>query len=227
MLPVPISAATLRNRLLRNYFVGTGSALAGGALLFTFGLDLTREQAALLLLLLGPLAFVPTIVLDVWRIGREMRPIAVALNRLPDADYGRAVVRALNLPYYTGQRIVLLHLPSFLGSITVLVFIANNFFNFGLDLIQYINLLLIAVLVSTSHGVFEYFAADSTIRPVLPWLWEQAGSLSMQDRRRVVGLGMRRKLLLLSLFAVFAPLVILGSTTLVRARDLLVRVGLA
>ncbi|MGQ0600747.1 MAG: adenylate/guanylate cyclase domain-containing protein, partial [Anaerolineales bacterium] len=73
----------------------------------------------------------------------------------------------------------------------------------------------------------EYFAADSTIRPVLPWLWEQAGSLSMQDRQRVVGLGMRRKLLLLSLFAVFAPLVILGSTTLVRARDLLVRVGLA
>ena len=223
----PLSATALRNRLLRNYFIGTGSALAGGALLFTFGLDLTREQAALLFLVLGPLAFVPTIALDVWRIGREVRPIAAALNRAPDADYGRAVVRALNLPYYTGQRIVFLHLPAFLVSITLLVFIANAYFDFGLSANQYINLLLIAVLVSTSHGVFEYFAADNTIRTVLPWLWEQVEMLSPEARQRVVGMGMRRKLLLLSTFAVFAPLVILGTTTLVRTRDLLVRVGLA
>jgi len=227
MTAPPLTAATLRNRLLRNYFIGAGSALAGGALLFTFGLDLTREQAALLFLILGPLAFVPTIALDVWRIGREMRPIAAALNRAPDADYGRAVVRALNLPYYTGQRIMLLHLPSFLASITLLVVIANTFFNFGLSLNQYINLLLIAVLVSTSHGVFEYFSADNTIRPVLAWLWAQIDTLSLPERGQVVGLGMRRKLLLLSLFAVFAPLVILGTTTLVRARDLLVNIGLA
>lgn len=225
MSDAPTSARTLRNHLLRNYFVGTGSALAVGALLFTFGLDLTLSQAALLFLGLGPLAFVPTIMLDVWRIGREVRPIAAALNRTPDADYSAAVVRALNLPYYTGRRIMLLHLPSFLVSITLLVLLANNTVAFGLSLNQYINLLLIAILVSTSHGVFEYFAADATIRPLLPWLWEQAGPLSHSERRRVTGLGMRRKLLLLSVFAVFAPLIILGLTTLVRARELLVTVG--
>lgn len=223
----PLSATQLHRRLLRNYIVGTVLALAAGGLLFAFGLDLTAQQTLILFFVLAPLAFVPTIVLDVWQIGVEIRPIQAVLQAAPQANAAAAVVRALNLPYITGRRIALLHLPTFLGSITALVLAANTFFGYGLTVSQYLNLLLIAILVSTSHALFEYFGADWVIHPLLPWLWQAASDLPPEARRRVVGLGMQRKLLLVSLFAVFAPLVILGTTTLVRARDLLINVGLA
>ncbi len=226
-IPPPASAASLHRRLIRNYIAGTLFALAAGGLLFAFGLDLTQRQTIILFFVLVPLAFVPTIALDLWRIGREIQPVKAALAGAADADYAEALVRALNLPYLTGRRIVLLHLPVFLASITALVALANGLAQFGLTPTQYFNLLLIAVLVSFSHALFEYFGADGMLHPVLAWLWRRAGELPAPARRRIVALGMQRKLLLVSLFAVFAPLVILGLTTLTRARDLLGRVGLA
>ncbi|MDW8327210.1 MAG: adenylate/guanylate cyclase domain-containing protein [Anaerolineales bacterium] len=226
-LPPPISAVSFRRRLIRNYLAGTLFALTAGALLFTFGLDLTPRQTALLFFILVPLAFVPTISLDVWRIGREAQPVTLALAGAAEADKVEALVRALNLPFLTGRRIVLLHLPVFLVTITLLVALANALVQFGLTPTQYFNLLLIAVLVSFSHALFEYFGADRLLRPVTAWLWQRAGKLPAPARRHIIELGMQRKLLLVSLFSVFAPLAILGLTTLTRARDLLGQVGLA
>jgi len=223
----PLSAEALHRRLLRNYFLGTLFALLAGALLFTFGLNLTLTQTLILFFVLVPLAFVPTILLDVWQIQREIRVIQAALRRAPEADFGAAIIQALNLPYITGRRIILFHLPTFLVSITLLVILANTFFNYALPLPTYFNLALIAILVSTSHGLFEYFGADYAVHPVLPWLWEMAGTLRSARHHKIIGLGMRRKLLIVSVFAVFAPLLILGLTTLVRARELLINIGLA
>jgi class 3 adenylate cyclase len=225
--PPPVSAASLQRRLIRNYIAGTLFALVAGGLLFAFGLDLSQRQTVILFFALAPLAFVPTIALDLWRIGREAEPVRAVLAGEARADYAEALVRALNLPYLTGRRIALLHLPVFLASITLLVAVADWLVQFGLTPTQYFNLLLIAVLVSSSHALFEYFGADRLIHPVIPWLWQRAGELPPAGRQRIVSLSMQRKLLLVSLFAVFAPLVILGLTSLARARELLGRVGLA
>jgi class 3 adenylate cyclase len=223
--PPPLTAEVLHRRLLRNYFIGTVFALSAGGLLFAFGLNLTQDQTLTLFFVLVPLAFVPTIALDVWQIQREIRVIQAALRRTSAADYQAAVIQALNLPYITGRRIILFHLPTFLISITLLVILANAFFDYQLSLLTYFNLALIAILVSTSHGLFEYFGADYAVHPVLPWLWQAAGNLRSARHHKIIGLGMRRKLLIVSVFAVFAPLLILGLTTLVRARELLISIG--
>ncbi len=223
----PLSASALQRRLRRNYIVGTGLALAAGALLFAFGLDLTPAQTLTLFFGLVPLAFVPTIALDVRVLNQHLAPILAALAGDPAASPAAAVVQALNLSYLTGRRVLTIHLPLFLGAITALVLAANSFFAFGLRLSQYINLALIAILVSTGHALFEYFAAQSAVRPILPWLWQTAGPLPPAQRSRLIAMGMRRKLLLVSLFAVLAPLAILGVTTLVRAQETLTSVGRA
>lgn len=223
--PAPLSRARLHRRLLRNYILGVCLTLASGALLFTFGLDLSLRQALLLFLLLGPLAFVPTIAVDVWMLNRHVAPIEAALASAPGVNYHEALIQALNLPYRTGRRIVLVHFPTFYVSITALVLIANAALQFDLTFAQYINLSLIALLVAGGHAIFEYFAADWALRPVTRWLWQAVGELSADERQRIIRLGMQRKLVLISVFAVFAPLTILGVTTLVRAHSLLTELG--
>ncbi len=220
--PPPISPVALHNRLNRTYMIATAAALATGALLFFFGLDLTTRQAWLLFLVIAPLALLPTVITDLYVLNRHIRPIKAALR--PDVErdtVARAVVQALNLPWLTARRLIFVHFPIVFVAISLIAWAANVGLDFGLNWNQYIILSLIAVLLSAGHALFEYFLTDHAIRSVIPWLWQTAGELKPDERRRITSLGMRRKLLSVSVFAVLTPLIFLGVTTLVRVNELL------
>jgi len=227
-----LSARWLHRRLISIYIIGATMASVAIAVLFLFGLDLTTRQmliaAGLIPLAIVPFALVPMLLLDVLTINAHFRPIGAFLRGLPQEpkpDVAAALVQALNLPALTAGRIMLVHFP--VGSVlTILVLLlANQYLSLGLQAGQVYIAWLACLLGSTGHAIFEYFAVAGTIRPVIRTLWPYCAGLTSEERRRIVPISMRRKLLYVSACAVFIPLLVLGFTVLIKVNRMLVDLG--
>jgi adenylate cyclase len=85
---------------------------------------------------------------------------------------------------------------------------------------------LAAALVATGHAIFEYFAVATAMRQVIRLIWSYCDDLTPEERHRIIPVGMRRKLLFVSIFVVFMPLVVLGYTVLLKVNHLLAGLGI-
>jgi hypothetical protein len=223
-----LSARTLYRRLITIYIVAATMAVAIGTVLYIFGLDLTPRQIPILAGV-SALACIPMFLSDVLVINIHFRPIGAFLRALPGrsaaAAAAAALVQTLNLPVLTASRVMLVHAPSFAVSFTLFALVANHYLGLDLQVPQFFIAWLATVFVATGHAILEYFAVAVTIRPVVRLIWSHCGELTPKQRRRIIPVGLRRKLFFVSAFVVFIPLLILGFTVLVKVNALLVDLG--
>ncbi len=224
-----LTERALHRRLISAYLIASSIAVVGGAVLYGFGLDLTPRQIRIGLGLIAPLAFVPMVLADVLTIRFHVRPITAFLRALADhpapAVVKAALVRAINLPVLTAMRIMLVHFPTAAGAITILMLILNRSMALGLEAGQMVMLWLLTLLVGTGHAILEYFMVTEAIRPVIRLIWAHAGELTPDVRRRLIPVGTRHTLGIVSVFVVFIPLLVLGYTLMVKVNNVLFGLG--
>ncbi|MGH7321208.1 MAG: response regulator [Candidatus Rokuibacteriota bacterium] len=225
----PLTEPALHHRLISAYLIASSIAVVGGAVLYGFGLDLTPRQIRIGLGLIAPLAFVPMVLADVLTIRFHVRPIGAFLRALsdrpPPAVATDALVRAINLPVLTAMRIMLVHFPTTAGAITILMLVLNRYMALGLEAGQMVMLWLLTLLVGTGHAILEYFMVTEAIRPFIRLIWAHAGELTPDVRRRLIPVGMRHTLGIVSVFVVFIPLLVLGYTLMVKVNNVLFGLG--
>lgn len=136
-LPPPgDSAGALHWRLIWLYVAGSVAAVVVTFALVLIGLEFTVRQWLLLLALAAvvvPIYMAP----DIYVIGRHYRPIGEALRALGEGrtpssrQASEAIVRALNLPFYSFVRVTFLHGPAATGLLVAAMVINNVFFGAG------------------------------------------------------------------------------------------------
>src|SRR5688572_1445855 len=108
------SAARLRYYLVWTYVIGSAAAVAVTFLLIGLGLEFTFWQWVHFLVIASFVIRLYTIP-DVYLIARHIRPISSVLaivdrGERPDPyAVSRAIVRALNLPYFSFLRVTFFH----------------------------------------------------------------------------------------------------------------------
>jgi len=162
----------LEDKAIRIYRVASSVAVIEAFFLFTFGLDLTTTQIQVFFLY-GLPAVVLMYFLDLWFIGRYVRPIQTTLTALdaghevtPPRAY-HAWVQALNLPTLTLLRVLMIHAPSVLLPLTLLCLLANQTAGLGLAWWQFIVLWLFWPISAAPHAIVEYFLIDRVVQPLL------------------------------------------------------------
>ena len=138
-----------------------------------------------------------------------------------------ALVRARNFQLLSAKRILLYQAPAFAAGFTLLTLFANLFLGLGIELWQLLIALLVSVMVGTGHAIFEYYAVFNPLLPVIKLAQEQCGELSAEQQQRIIPISMKRKLLFVSSLVVLPPMVILGTTMLIRIRHELSIAGLS
>jgi len=207
------SARALFWHLFWIYQGGCTVAIAVSMLLVLLGLELTAHQW-MILLALTPVAVAIYNVSDVLLIGHQVRPIQKAL-RLLDAGGARseeilapALVRALNLPFYSFMRVTFLHGPMVSVLIAVLLAAANPLLGAGFDLWQILAFAATAMFfASPTHAIFEYFAVSRIMVPqILRISGALGGGLPPEYQRGLVAVRLKSKLLYLAIFVAALPL---------------------
>lgn len=228
-----MSARQLHRRLIIVYIIGATVTTVAVTVLFLFGLDLTPRQTLIIAGLIPsafiPFAVVPMLLLDILTINAHFRPIGAYLRGLPEDPTpgvaAAALVQALNLPALTAGRIMLVHFPVSGGMTILVLLLANRYLGLGLQAGQVYIAGLTVLLGATGHAIFEYFEVARMIRPVIRTIWPYCDELTPEERRQIIPVGMRRKLLFVSAFVVFIPLLVLGFTVLIKVNRLLVDLG--
>ena len=229
-----MSARWLHRRLIILYIISMTVATITVTVLFLFGLDLTTHQVLIIVGLFPPafipFVFVPTLILDILVINAHFHPIGAYLRSFPEDPTpnvaAAALVQALNLPALTAGRILLVHFPA-AGGLTILVLLfANRYLSLGLQSGQVYIAGLTLLLGGTGHAIVEYFEVARMMRPVIRAIWPYCAELTPEARRRIIPIGTRRKLLFVSAFVVFIPLLVLGFTMLIKVNRLLVDLGI-
>ncbi|ATX79339.1 Adenylate cyclase, class 3 [Mariprofundus aestuarium] len=200
-----------------------------GTLLFYFGLALTSYQQ-----LLGILLILPAGGLGMYAAGRvvlrrDFRPIRLFLETDSDqldADIViEATIQAKNFQIYSVRRILLYQAPAFAVAFSLMTLIGNLFMGFGVELWQALVALMVALMMGIAHAIFEYYAVGGLMFHIVSLAHEQCGELSPEQRKRIIPLNMRRKLLFVSTFVVLPPMIILGTTMLIDIRHFLLQLG--
>lgn len=223
MLP---TSAALRTALLRIYALAAGLTVLAGGLLFAVGFNFSPDQAWVGLGVIAPLAFVPMLLVDVWALLRQFAPLGALLRHahttapVPPAIAAAGLAQAFNLPALTFLRVLLVHVPSFGVPATVLFGVANQF-GLGFEAWQIAMFWLTLAFLGVGHAIFEYFAVARLVRPVVVQLQARVGGLPDAARARIWPVSVRRKLLLVSVFVVFVPLVVLSATLMAQMLDVL------
>ena len=221
----------LHRRLITTYLIASSIAVVGGAALYGFGLDLTARQISLGLSLIAPLTFVPMGLVDILVIRFHARPIRAFLRALPGhptlALATPALVQAMNLPVLTAMRIMLIHFPTAAGAATVAILVLNRYMALGVDTPQIVMLWLLTLLVGAGHAILEYFMVAEVVRPVVRFIRGYVGEPAPAAQHRVIPVGTRHTLIVVSVFVVFIPLLVLGLTLMVKVNNVLFDLGVA
>jgi adenylate cyclase len=221
----------LRGRLLRLYAVAATVSVSLGSSFFLFGLDLKYVHMRVVFGIIIPLATIPMVIAMFWAIRTEIAPLRAFFEALPGEEAepteatrklaGPALVRALNLPFLSALRVMVVHLPAFGVPTMLLVALLNRAFWLGIHDFQFGFLGLTLLVFAAAHAIAEYFGAAAAVRSLIPLLRRHADPLAPDLAPRVVQLSVRRKLLAISGFVVVVPLVALGATVLLKSELLL------
>ena len=226
-LPPGESARALHWRLIWLYVWGSIAAVVVSFGLVLIGLEFNLRQWLLLFVIAAivvPIYMSP----DIYVIGRHYRPIRQCLRALGEGrplssrEASGAIVRALNLPFYSFVRVTFLHGPAATGLLAAGLVIANAFFGAGYALWQIVTFAATVLLfASPVPAIFEFFAISRGITPTIERLWGHCDEIEPDHLRSLIAIKLRNKLLYLSVFITALPLLYLAVTTTAKV-DLLV-----
>jgi adenylate cyclase len=220
----------LRSRLLRIYGVSAFASVLLGSSFFLFGLDLPYVHMRVVFAYIVPMAMIPMGIVALFAHRAELAPLQAFFDALPEEEAerteetrrlaGPALVRALNLPFLSALRVMVVHLPAFGVPTILLVVLANRAFWLGIYDFQFGFLGLTLLVFAAAHAIAEFFGAAAAVRSLIPLLRRHADPLPPELARGVVQLSVRRKLLAISAFVIVVPLVALGATVLLKIERL-------
>ncbi|WP_160299194.1 adenylate/guanylate cyclase domain-containing protein [Sphingomonas sp. SRS2] len=227
------SARALFWRLVWLYQGGCTTAIVITMALVLFGLELDLRQWVILCVL-TPIVVAIYNLSDVYLIVRHFRPIDRALRALdsgvtpPQPVIAEAVVRALNLPFYSFMRVTFLHGPM----VTILVGIAlplgNYFVDAGYAPWQVIVFAATCLFfASPTHAIFEYFGVSRAMVPTIVRLSKALdGGLPPEYQRQLVAIRLKSKLLYLTIFVAALPLIFFAASIIFKVQRMFVLQGI-
>jgi class 3 adenylate cyclase len=204
--------------------------VTAGTLLLYFGLSLTAHQQLLGIALVIPGGVIALLVVGSITLKLDFRPIKIFLETPPERLNAQiateALIQARNFQMLTARRILLYQAPAFALAFSLLTLIANLFMEFGLELWQLLIALMVSLMVGIGHTLFEYYAVAHLMYRVIALAQKQCDKLTSEQQQRIVPIDMKRKLLFVSGLVVLPPMIILGTTLLIRIRHELITAGL-
>jgi len=231
---VPVaSARALHRRLVLVYVGGSIAAVAVMFILALLGLDFTWTQW---MILLGatPSGVAFYVLPDIYLIGRHLRPVANALDRLDRGErpspkeISATLVRALNLPFYSFVRVTFLHGPMATISVLVTMWVASLL---GAGFAAWQALIFAAAALffaSPAHAIIEFFSISrDMVGPIARLSQFADDGILPEDQRRLVLIRLRSKLLYLSIFVAALPLVFFACSIIFKVDRLMREIGVA
>ena len=214
--PAPPPAEGARGlfwKLVWIYQGGCAAAIAVCMVLILLGLELTGRQWAIVAMLVPPVAAIYSLT-DVWVIVRHYRPIGRALRLIetrepvPEALAAEALVRSLNLPFFSFLRVTFLHGPLVAGLGSAALALGNVVADAGYATWQIIAFGALALFfASPSHAIFEYFAVSRAVIPTILRLGDELGDgLPQRYHQNLIAVRLKSKLLYLAIFVAALPL---------------------
>ncbi len=233
---MPVTAGTSATRLLWylvwTYVLASAAAVAVTFFLVLLGFEFTLRQWGLFLAIAA--LVIPCYTLpDIYMIARHIRPITMVLRALDrgerpsSADASRAIVRALNLPFFSFLRVTLFHGPAAALFAGIGLYAANHLADAGFAPWQIIGLVLtIFLFASPAHAISEFFVIAKKVMPQVERLWTFCERVELEDQRQVISIRLRSKLLYLSIFLNSLPLLFFAGTIVFKVDRLLAGLGL-
>lgn len=230
-LAASITARSLFRQLLLIYVVWATVAVAANVTLLALGLEFTPQQVQFTFSIVAPIVAVVVVAVDVTVIRRQYRPIARFLDALeggrPTAELAYpALTQTLNFPFLTGARIMGIHGPVALLTATTVVLLGNRLSSIEVPLLYLVITWATFFVTVAGHAIFEYFFVQRAMRPVIPVIRPHCTASDAQVQEGVTQVGIRRRLLFLSVFVTFIPLLVLGFTVLLKVDLLLTGLGM-
>ncbi|MDB6155104.1 MAG: putative adenylate/guanylate cyclase [Chthoniobacteraceae bacterium] len=169
---------------------------------------------------------------DVFMIRRHFKPLGKVLGQIdrgetpPRAETSAAIVRALNLPYYSFLRVILFHGPGAALSVVIALVLGNVIAHAGFQTWQIaIFSTIVLFFASPTHGIFEFFAVSKSMTNVIERLYPLVGTLDPESQAALKYTGLRKKLLYLAIFVTALPLLFLAASVTFKLGLLLSRSG--
>lgn len=227
-----MTSNALLKRLIWIYVVGSAAAIPVVFLLAFLGLQFTAAQWLIILMYLTPFACPSYIAVDVLLIVRHYRPLGDVLARIdkgdeaPVEEVSRAIVRALNLPFYSILRVTFFHGP--LAATLVMIGMVGTNHLVGSGFLTWQILAFGAIIfffASPSHAIIEYFAISRELSNTLVRLWERCPRILDQHRSKLISVRLKSKLFYLSIFVTALPLLFFAASIIFKVELLLEHLG--
>ena len=227
-----ISAARLRWYMVGTYVLASVAAVIVTFSLVGLGFEFTLRQWVLFLVIAS--FVIPCYTLpDIYMISRHIRPITTVLavldrgGRPASPDVSRAIVRALNLPFFSFMRVTLFHGPVAAVGAGLGLYVANHVADGGFAPWQIVGLsLTIFLFASPAHAISEFFVIAKKVIPEVERMWRYCDRVEEDDQRRIISIRLRSKLLYLSIFVNSLPLLFFAGSIVFKVDRLLVGLGL-
>ncbi|MFQ6007065.1 MAG: hypothetical protein ACE5OQ_16365, partial [Woeseia sp.] len=195
--PAGETARKLLWRLIWLYVQGSVAAVVVTFFLVFLGLEFTGYQW-LLLLAATPVAVPIYVLLDIYVINRHYRPIGHVLAHLDRGEIvavpevSRALVRALNLPFYSFIRVTFIHGPAATVVIIAALITFNVLFDGGFKTWQILAFAaMVLFFASPTHAILEFFAISRHMLPVIERLWVHCGGLQSERSEDLISINLR------------------------------------
>jgi adenylate cyclase len=170
---------------------------------------------------------------DVWLLSRHVRPITAVLEVIdrgqrPEAQaVSRALVRALNLPYFSFLRVTFFHGPAATIFAGLAMIIANRIAGSGYEPWQIAGVTLtIFFFASPAHAIAEFFVTARKIIPEIEGLWAHCDEIDPRHAPQLIAVPLRNKLLYLAIFVNSLPLFYFAASIVFKTDRLLINLGL-
>ena len=200
------------------YIWSSVAAVAVTFFLVLVGLEYNLYQW-LLLMFVTPAVMISYIVPDIYMIGRHYAPIGKALRALDagqspsNEDASAAIVRTLNLPFYSFLRVTLFHGPAASLTLGFSLVLNNWFFDAGyLDWQIFGFMLTIFFFAAPAHAIFGFFSIAKYVIPIVERLWAHCDRIEPEHQKALISIRLRNKLLYLSVFITALPLLFFAAS---------------
>jgi len=171
---------------------------------------------------------------EAWLMRQLYKPVGQALasidaGRAPEPELiAAAVVRALNLPYYSFLRITIIR--GLLGALVSVgsLWLTNEWRGGDFQLWQMVMFpSLVLFFACPAYAMVEYLITSRHLVPVVEHLWQHCGHLQQEHQRALIIVRLKTKLLSLCAFITTLPLLFIASSLLYKVYALVTTLGVA
>jgi len=204
--------------------------IASGTLMFQSGLKLTDHQALLGLLLVIPSGVLLVLIVGNLRLRADFEPIRRFLKapagEMDEMTGKDGLIAARNFQFLAVRRILLYQTPAFGIGFLTMIALCNLFLGMELGLWQLLIAMIVSLMVSIGHAVFEFYALSNLMNHIIALAVDRGVVLDEQEKAAIIRVDTKRKLLFVSGLVMIAPMVILCSTTLIRVHHDVTQAGI-